>query len=67
MGTRDTYDQALRDLDDRILAMAGHAADAVERAMNALENSNAEEAQEVVEGDDPSTASSTPLSTSVWG
>lgn len=52
MGTRDTYDQALRDLDDRILAMAGHAADAVERAMNALENSNAEEAQEVVEGDD---------------
>ena len=52
MGNRDTYDQSLRDLDDKILAMAGHAADAVESAMGALENSNLAAAQAVVEGDD---------------
>ena len=50
MGNRDTYDQSLRDLDDKILAMAGHAADAVESAMGALENSNLAAAQAVVEG-----------------
>ena len=52
MGNRDTYDQSLRDLDDKILAMAGHAADAVESAMGALETSNLAAAQAVVEGDD---------------
>lgn len=52
MGNRDNYDQSLRDLDDKILAMAGHAADAVERAMGALETSNTEEAEEVIKGDD---------------
>ena len=52
MGNRDNYDQSLKDLDDKIIAMAGHAADAVERAMNALETSNITEAQAVIEGDD---------------
>ena len=52
MGTRDTYDQSLRELDQKILTMAGHAADAVEHAMDALENSNIEEAQAVIAGDD---------------
>ena len=52
MGTRDTYDQSLRELDQKILTMAGHAADAVEHAMDALENSNSEEAQAVIAGDD---------------
>ena len=52
MGTRDNYDQALRDLDEKILTMAGHAADAVESAMDALETSNAEQARAVIEGDD---------------
>lgn len=52
MGTRDNYDQALRDLDERILSMAGHAADAVEHAMEALETSNIDEAKNVIEGDD---------------
>ena len=52
MGNRDNYDQSLRDLDDKILTMAGHAADAVERAMGALETSNAAEAEDVIRGDD---------------
>lgn len=52
MGTRDNYDQALRDLDEKILTMAGHAADAVESAMDALETSNADQARAVIEGDD---------------
>ena len=52
MGTRDNYDQSLKDLDEKILTMAGHAADAVESAMDALETSNAETAQAVIDGDD---------------
>lgn len=52
MGTRDHYDQSLKDLDEKILTMAGHAADAVEAAMDALETSSAETAQAVIDGDD---------------
>lgn len=52
MVTRDHYDQSLKDLDEKILTMAGHAADAVEAAMDALETSSAETAQAVIDGDD---------------
>lgn len=52
MGIREHYDRELKELDEKILAMAQSAAEAVELAMEALAQGDAEKARSVIDGDD---------------
>lgn len=52
MGIREHYDRELKELDEKILAMAQSAAAAVELAMEALAQGDVEKAQAVIDGDD---------------